>query len=746
MSWQELENQVRTIAESRWNCNAIAETVASVKCDCVLKPDFDRWIAIEVTEERNLQKVREDISKLQTVRNMLFSQSNIYCACYIVMKDTPTDSMRQSAEAQRVKLMSLEEFRKEYFDYQGYVHIRLQKQFGSLINIETGEPEENIYINVNYYNAKNNKDYRINDIIDMLKKGRHVVLKGDFGVGKSRCIKQIFDIMKEEKQEGFYTIPINLRDHWGAKRGVEVLLRHFEDLGIDAKNFLKNYEKPNIIYLLDGFDEIGTQSWSSDIRKMQHIREMSVCALKDLIQNAQGGCLIVGRDYYFNSDQELMNCLGLSEETTTFLECHNEFTEEELLDYFKNNVPENLDRGRLAELPVWFPRRPLITQLLLKYASDIFSVDYALNDICSFWYVFLQKMCEREARIYPALNPEVIEQVLLILADKTREGAGDTGPITQNDLSAAFEEAAGFQPNDESAIMLQRLPSLGRINADSPDRQFLDLFILNGLRAESIIRAVKSWNMSITSKVWIIPLDTVGYDILAQYINKDEKNLNQFLGMARQAINAGNMVLASDIVAAISYLDVDGLDYKGLCISDGHIKYLSFEGKNIRGLEILQSVIEKIDLTNAKLEENVIIKDCIISTILGIASYKGIPEQIKSCDVESFQAMATTTLIKKAKLSSSQKIFITMIRKIFYQPGAGRKEEALLRGLGAATDKRCAEKILNKLLDEKIITRHKGDEGYIYKPVRKYTAQMDKILTDLTLSKDPLWIMISGIS
>lgn len=37
------------------------------------------------------------------------------------------------------------------------------------------------------------------------------------------------------------------------------------------------------MYLLDGFDEIGTQSWSSDKQIMQHIREMSVCALKDLI-------------------------------------------------------------------------------------------------------------------------------------------------------------------------------------------------------------------------------------------------------------------------------------------------------------------------------------------------------------------------------------------------------------------------------------------------------------------------------
>ena len=102
-------------------------------------------------------------------------------------------------------------------------------------------------------------------------------------------------------------------------------------------------------------------------------------------------------------------------------------------------------------------------QLLLKYAGEIFSVHHAFEDICGFWYAFLTKLCEREAKIYPALNPDTIKSVLLNLANQTRMSKENTGPITQNDLSNAFIEAAGITPNDETAIMLQRLPSLGRI-------------------------------------------------------------------------------------------------------------------------------------------------------------------------------------------------------------------------------------------------------------------------------------------
>lgn len=66
--------------------------------------------------------------------------------------------------------------------------------------------------------------------------------------------------------------------------------------------------------------------------------------------------------------------------------------------------------------------------------------------------------------------------------------------------------------------------------------------------------------------------------------------------------------------------------------------------------------------------------------------------------------------------------------------------------MGALSNRSLSQKILNILLDENIVTRHKGDEGYIYKPVRSETPRMDKIITNLTLCKDPLWNEISSLS
>ncbi len=573
-----------------------------------------------------------------------------------------------------------------------------------------------------------------------------MVLQGDFGLGKSRCVKQIFDILSENVVDNPYVIAINLRDHWGAKRAGEILDRHFDDLGMDAKNFTKSFEQSNVIYLLDGFDEIVTQSWSTDVRRMKHNREMSTCALKDLISKTKGGILITGREYYFNSDKELLSCLGLSEKDTVFLECHQEFTEDELLAFMNQNLPDTLEKQGHEKLPAWLPKRPLVIQLLLKYADEVFTVDYALEDICGFWYALLQKICEREAKIYPALNPDVIKTVLIHLANHTRTCINDTGPITQNDLSNAFVAATGVTPTDDTTVILQRLPSLGRVNADSPDRQFLDTFILNGLRAESIIQLSQSWDTATLSADWKRPLDQTGLSILSEYISKDSHRFGTFLQMARRAAEAGNKVLASDVVAAMCLLDMDSIDFNNLMISDGYFSHLSFEGKEIRRLSISDSFIERLDLTNSNISDGVQFSGCIISTVYGIASHNSIPEEIQNCDIESCEALATTTLIKKARLSESQKLFVEMIRKIFFQPGAGRKEAALLRGMGVSANKPLGEKILRKLLEDKIIERHKGDEGYVYTPVHNEKGRIEKLVTDLTLSKDPLWEKISALS
>ena len=69
MPWRELEKNVREVAEKLWNRSAQSKVLCGVQIDCVVEIQADYVCLVEVTEEYDLQKVRNDITKLDTRRN-----------------------------------------------------------------------------------------------------------------------------------------------------------------------------------------------------------------------------------------------------------------------------------------------------------------------------------------------------------------------------------------------------------------------------------------------------------------------------------------------------------------------------------------------------------------------------------------------------------------------------------------------------------------------------------------------------
>jgi hypothetical protein len=62
-----------------------------------------------------------------------------------------------------------------------------------------------------------------------------------------------------------------------------------------------------------------------------------------------------------------------------------------------------------------------------------------------------------------------------------------------------------------------------------------------------------------------------------------------------------------------------------------------------------------------------------------------------------------------------------IVYKVYFQPGRGRKETALMRGYGETRDRKLFEEIINLLLSKGVL-RNKGDEGRVYHPDRKLSA------------------------
>jgi hypothetical protein len=129
---------------------------------------------------------------------------------------------------------------------------------------------------------------------------------------------------------------------------------------------------------------------------------------------------------------------------------------------------------------------------------------------------------------------------------------------------------------------------------------------------------------------------------------------------------------------------------------------------------------------------------------VGVADPTGLPKWITNFHSDKYDSTDSISRIRQLGLKPTQEILVTIIRKTFFQKGTGRKEEALLRGLGQLASKGVANAIVNRLLKEDILTVFKGNEGPVYAPNRKYAGRMKKMLSELQTSQDPLWTEISS--
>ena len=137
-SWKSLEDYVRGVAELRWNAQCRPEHIDGVDFDGVVRVSADELILIEITKERTLQKVRDDINKLLPTKVNLATQGLI-CRAFIVLEEEPTNSMVEAGKVSHIAVMSANSFERSFFDFESYNALRIKLPFGSAVDSKTGE-------------------------------------------------------------------------------------------------------------------------------------------------------------------------------------------------------------------------------------------------------------------------------------------------------------------------------------------------------------------------------------------------------------------------------------------------------------------------------------------------------------------------------------------------------------------------------------------------------------------------------
>lgn len=731
--WKTVEEQVRGIASLIFGKPCSPGRIAGVNFDGVVEVSDLETVVIEITEQNDLDKVRQGVTRLTLARQTLSSEG-VLARGYIVLTKTPTQSMIDAANAAKITVTSVSQFAAIFFEFERYRSSRMLASFGSSIDPLTGEIDTIEYVPVKYERVSGGSELSVVEIADLLISGKNIVLLGEYGSGKSRCIRQIFTYMSENWDLTFrFPLAVNLRECWGLDRGDEIIRRAFYALGLDdmAPSAVRAFNRDSLVFLLDGFDELGSQSWSTDESRLRQLRARALMGVKSIVEKKGSGCLVAGREHYFSSNEEMLTSLGMPQDTI-IIKAKDEFTDDELEAYFDA-------AGLIMDLPSWLPKKPLICQTIALLTDDELGDMFGINsEGVEFWNHFIKVVCQRDARINTFFDAGTIYRVFVALSRITRRRPANIGPISQRDLQDAFEAVVGQLPVEEASVMLQRLPSLGRIGAESQDRQFVDMFILDGLRAKDIAgfpELEEGQRQVAFADAWLNPLAELGQSILAVDIAGREEAFRQ---IAVRALAGQNATLAADIVCGISRISNGGVDMQGMELRGGAFTVLDLYETALKNIAISEATIEHLILPNSP-PIGVRIEKTLVEKVSGAASFSGLPNWVKLDLVDQFDSVQTVAQIRKAGLSPAHEILVTILKKTFKQKGAGRKEEALLRGFGGGASKKIASGVLGLLLREGVLEKHKGDEGWIYGPIRSQTARISSLLDQLRSSTDLLW-------
>jgi len=732
MDWQQLEKAVQQIAENHWSCSARPETLAGVKCDIVLRPSPEEWVVIEVTKEKSLTKLRQDLAKLSTVRLSLVPEGIVCRAIFVSAHEV--SSLRESGAAQRVDVLSLKDFREKFIGKGAYDHERGKVEFGSALDPDTSLPDQSQYIEINYIEDSTGVAYTVDEIAKLVRAGRKVVLLGEFGTGKSRCAQEVFrNVSKEEFL--FPTFAINLREHWGHKT-FDILIRsHLSSLGLSGleDNAVRLCRSGMTALILDGFDEIGSQSWSGEPNRLKAIRKSSLQGVRDLVsKSVNRGVLLCGREHYFSNSDEMLSCLGLND-TTIVLRCPDEFTDEQASQYMAAN-------SDLADFPEWSPRKPLICQLFSKLdRSTMSSLTEEASGEVDFFERTLDAICERETRIHPSIDAAILRDILLTLVETCRKDSDINQELSPSEINDTFYSVSGFSPMDEASSILQRLPYLGRVSSGSGNRRFVDEYAQSGLDGVSLTRAFTLFDKDIGEAAYKRPLGQFGAKFLGKHglIGDDAEKYVRFCN-AR-----GNTQIAADYLCSKVEVSDDEVECGMFPIFRAHIASLGISDKTLKNLSlsdvhISQTVMDGTSFVNCNFQ------DSIFEEIVGVTDADHLPDCFEdSCIYERFSSVDNTSRISELSLTDAQKTLVALIRKLFFQPGRGRKEEALLRGTSKYWDAKVAEEIIKFMDSSGIISEAKGDRGKLFIPNRKHMKRMGNILSQLGSCNDELWLLVS---
>ena len=733
------EDEVRRIARALWPSAEFdgARIIGGRETDGVFVTEESIHI-IEATISRRKQKAQQDIDKLaRSISKFRPQRGYRSLRGWFITRDEPTAEQRQVAGAQRddINVVSFAQFQARLIDSNAYLEARGNHSFGSVRDPMTDDRTPTIkYVPLDMTRIGTTETVSHNDVLDLLSFGRTVVLLGDYGAGKSMTLREIYHELRARhlrREISTFPVYLNLREHYGQTDPAEVILRHARSIGFSSPSHLVRAWRAGYTYLLiDGFDEISTINIQGLWRNLRSSRYRAMEAVRRLIREhpTGSGLLLAGRAHFFDSDKERREALGLR---TDAIELSvNEFTDEQIATYLKR-------AGLDGFVPSWLPSRPLLVGYLAAKGSlhDLLLATSTGDPLerAVGWDTLIDRISEREAEIEAGIDGSTVRKLLERLSTNARATEGGVGPLSPDTVIEAFRDICGDSPDERGMILIQRLPGLGVDRSDENSRTFIDHAFADVCRAGDLIEFVGSpydFDADVLADI-ASSIGTLGIEVAAHRSNKAGYNEGIINAALARAKRAGDDYLASDIARLIfecNHSVRDNLTIGGVTISE--LK-LDTKATDMSKIQFRECFFRRVDIDlEADTSKLPTFFECFVEELDGRISDEDLPHgKFNKCVIDTYsENAATTAAVLSLDLPLGVRVCVSILRKLYEQRGAGRKENALHRGLDNHA-RRLVPGVLRVLQGAGLASPDRSRGAVIWRPDRSNRTRVGRMIS-----------------
>lgn len=741
------EDDVRRIARIRWPAAALggAQMEYGQERDGIFITD-EMVHLVECTVSRRKDKALQDAGKLAKLAQQMRSRYPTKgVKGWFITLEEPTAEQRTvvNKASDSLVALSFHQFKSSIIDARAYIDSRARYSFGSMQDPETGGRLGNFeYVRLDMVD-NSGRNWDIQEIATDLLGGKSFVFLGDYGAGKSTTMRELFQHLTRTyraNRSSRFPILLNLRDHHGQTNPAEALERHARNVGYKfPSQLVQAWLAGYAVLLLDGFDEVAAAGWTGQAKRLRDIRRRSMELLRRFVRESptETGIAISGRSNFFDNNRELEGALGLGSEVIQI--SLNDFTDEQVQEYLRR-------KGWTNAIPSWLPSRPLLLGYLASknLLEQVLRVDAGSGPAAG-WDTLLARISEREAEIEAGIDGETVRLLIERMATIARRSNDGLGILQQDDIVHAFYEVCGYSPDDRGVVLLQRLPGLGATEQEDGTRKFIDRDFVDAARAGDVVRFIDnpfSFDLKGSSE-WQSTLGQLGREVAAYACHNKKYNPAKIATAAQYVSQAKDYsVLCADIIQVTQEM---GYGYKGepIYIKDTLLSEASFgdEGEDFSGINYQNCLFQRLEMAaEANADQLPHFFGCYFGLIEGRVSKSDLPPGVfdDHCTFDGFgDSAATTAGIMSLSLPLGVRVLLTILKKLYLQPGSGRKESALFRGLDYRA-RPLVHDVLQLLRREQLAVRSTVGEDVVWLPARSEGMRIRRLVSAPMTSGDPL--------